>query len=136
MTPSWSRTQAIELRNRAAERAQVCAPIVQEAEELDALIDLLDEVLGGAPTPHADALRARVPVSDEDYPDPNATTNATTQNRVLTYVASRDGEIVRPAEVALALGISAGVARVMLSRLVVARAIERPSHGCYRASQR
>lgn len=114
----------------------MCAPIVREAEELDALIAALDEVLGGTPTPRAQALLDRTPVSQDSYAEPNATVNATTQLRVLAFVRSRDGAAVRAADVASALKIGRSVARVMLSRLATSGDIERSKRGEYRRSQR
>lgn len=133
---SWTRTQALELRNAAAARAQMCAPIVREAEELDALVCVLDEVLGGTPTPIADALLSHASVSGSDFADPNATVNVTTQLRVLGLVRERGSKPTRAAQVASMLGISVGVARTMLSRLAAAGDIERSKRGQYRYCQR
>lgn len=136
MNPSWTREHAIALRNEAAARAQMCAPIVREAEELDGLITALDEILGGTPSPHASALEKLAPVNPEDYSEPYETVNETTLFRVLQFLKSRNGSTARAADVALTLGISADVARVMLSRLSVAGEIERLKRGQYRYCQR
>lgn len=114
----------------------MCAPIVREAEELDALICALDEVLGGTATPISQALLAHGPVSASDFADPNATMNVTTQLRVLSFVRERGSKITVASEVASKLGITPAVARTMLSRLAVAGDIERRKRGQYRYCQR
>ena len=69
---TWTRDEAITLRNKAAERAQRCAAVVQEAEECEVLVALLDEILGVASSPAAERLRELSPVTSDEL-DANVT---------------------------------------------------------------
>jgi hypothetical protein len=113
----------------------MCAPVVQESEELESLIGTVDELLRGFPTPRADGLRELVPVTEDDYvqavADANVTSNATTQAQVLAFVRSCAGKTLAPVQVALGLGIETNAARAILSRLVLLGEIERPERGRY-----
>lgn len=135
---SWSCDQILDLRNRAAERAQKCEPIVRESEELMTLIRLLDNALLGGPLPGSLALGELLPlVPEKQAPMPSVQPRGQRTEAVLTLlITNRDTEYGAE-EVASVLGIPYKTAKWALLRLERLGEIERPRYGryCYRKRQ-
>lgn len=127
---SWSRTHLIELRNKAAARAQQCAAVVQEAEELTSLIEVIDQALNGPTLTLATALRELTPVDDR----PKSPIRSQSAEEVLKFLQDIPGEDAGIQDVASALGMNYKTVKWALARLLKANVIERPSYGryCYR----
>lgn len=141
---SWTRDEALTLRNKAAERAQRCAAVVRESEECLALVTRLDDVLLGVLTPYAEALGELAPVTGAAYVgNGNRAANGKVPSKVaklhpvLVYLRLHDGVLFKTQELASALEISPSTVRSTLKRLHENGEIERPKRGlyCYRSGQ-
>jgi hypothetical protein len=135
---SWTCDQVLDLRNRAAERAHKCEPIVRESEELMTLIHLLDKALLGGPLPSSIALGELQALAVEgSESEPSVQTRVQRTEAVLILLAANRDVEFGSEQVALALGIPYKTAKWALLRLLEEGSIERPKYGryCYRKRQ-
>jgi predicted Rossmann fold nucleotide-binding protein DprA/Smf involved in DNA uptake len=129
---SWTKDQVIALRNRAAARVQLTAPVVQEAEELTSLIATCEKLMQTSPTPVSEALRALAPIEAGELERAiPATSKVAPQQMVYGLLQDAGGEGLQASNMARELKLPPSTVASALRRLHHAGRIRRLERGRY-----